>query len=91
MKFIYPAIITPHEDGSCSSVVPDLTGCEASGFNLNDCMEETNHRVLEWITLELEEGASLPSVSDAADLPLKEGQFVRQVCVTYRAYDGWDE
>ncbi len=91
MKFIYPAVITPQADGHFSSVVPDLEGCSAEGFNLDDCMEETNHRVLEWITLELDEGGILPPVSDAEDLPLRDGQFIRQVCVTYRAYEGWDE
>ncbi len=91
MKFIYPAILTPMEDGSFEAVVPDLEGCRVSGFNLNDCMEEANHAVLEWITLELEEDGVLPPVSEHEDLPLEEGQFVRNVCVTYRAYDGWDE
>lgn len=91
MKFTYPAILTPHDDGSFSSVVPDLEGCEATGFNLDDCMEETNHRVLEWITLELEDTYTLPPVSDPEDLTLEENQFVRHVCVTYRAYEGWDE
>ena len=35
--------------------------------------------------------AALPPVSDAADLELAEGEFVRVMSLTYRLTDGWDE
>ena len=91
MKFIYPAILSKQEDGRYTAMVPDLEGCTASGDSLDEVMEEANAAVLTWITLELEEEASLPPVSDISDLVLKENEFVRNVCVTYRMTDGWEE
>ena len=94
MRFIYPAILHPLDDGSYEAVVPDLEGCRATGFSIDDCMEEANAAVLEWITLELEEDIPfLPPVSDPEDLAplLRPGDFLRNVCVTYRSTDGWDE
>lgn len=94
MKFIYPAIV--HQSGTdrFEAYVPDLDGCRAEGFSLDDVMEELNHTMLEWITLEIDEGdGMLPPISDAEDLKdlIKQGDLIRNVCVTYRSYDGWDE
>ena len=93
MRFIYPAILRPLEGGHYAASVPDLDGCRAEGFSIDDCMEELNAAALDWITLELEEEGTLPPVSDPEDLTdlLKEGDFIRNVCVTYRALDGWEE
>ena len=91
MKFIYPAVIHPLKEGGFEATFPDLEDCRAKGFSIDDVMEEANAAALAWITLELEEELPLPPVSDPQDIPLAEGDFVRNVCVTYRAYDGWDE
>ena len=94
MRFIYPAIIHPNEDGTFTARMADLEGCEATGFSIDDCMEEINAAALNWITLELEEeDGSLPPISDHEDLrrQLAENEFIRNVSVIYRLYDGWDE
>ena len=94
MKFIYPAIIHKSGDERFEAYVPDLEGCRAEGFSLDDVMEEMNHAMLDWITLEIDDGdGTLPPISEAEDLEglLTEGDLVRNVCVTYRSYDGWDE
>ncbi len=94
MRFIYPAIIRPMEDGSFYAYLPDLEGCTATGFSIDDCLEEANAAVLNWIETELEEEVPfLPPVSDPEDIIplLKEGEFIRNVCVTYRIMEGWDE
>ena len=94
MKFIYPAILHPLEDGHYRAYVPDLDGCQAEGFSIDDVMEELNQAMLNWITLELEEGdGGLPLISEPEDLRplLEDGDIIRNVCVTYRSYDGWDE
>ena len=93
MKFIYPAVFTTHEDGSTECYFPDLEACTASGGDLEDCLENASAAAYDWISVELEDedGGLLPSVSDESDLDLKEGQFVRNICVTMRFYEGWDE
>ena len=94
MKFIYPAIVKKINDERFEARVPDLEGCVAAGFSEDDVMIEINRVMLEWITLELEEDQPfLPPVSEPEDLQplLAEDEFIRNVCVTYRSYDGWDE
>ena len=56
MKFIYPAIIHKSGDERFEAYVPDLEGCRAEGFSLDDVMEEINHAMLDWITLEIDDG-----------------------------------
>ena len=93
MRFIYPAIIRPNPDGTFTATMADLEGCTATGFSIDDCLEEINAAALTWITLELEEDGLLPPISDHEDLKerLAENEFIRDVSVMYRAYDGWDE
>ncbi len=94
MKFIYPAIIHPAGEEHFEAYVPDLEGCRAEGFSIDDVMEEINLAMLNWVTLEIEDGdGTLPPISDAEDLKdlLGDGDFIRSVCITYRSYDGWDE
>ena len=92
MRFIYPAIVRPLKDGWFEATLPDLEGCTAKGFSIDDCMDEANAAALTWITLELEEDDPvLPPVSDPEDLDPGPDGFIRQVCITYRAFDGWEE
>ena len=92
MKLIYPAILRPLDDGKFEARYPDLEGCIAVGDSINDCLEEANAAALAWIDTELNEfDGTLPPVSDAADLELAEGEFVRVMSLTYRLTDGWDE
>lgn len=39
----------------------------------------------------MEDEMDLPPVSDESDLTLQEGDVVRNIQVTIRMYDGWDE
>ena len=93
MRFIYPAVIHPNGDGTFTATMVDLAECSATGFSIDDCLEEINAAALAWITLELEEEGSLPPVSDHEDIRplLKENDFIRNISIMYRSYDGWDE
>ena len=92
MKFIYPAVFTPETDGSYRASFPDLEGCTASGSSLDDAVEKANEAAAQWLTVELdEEVPDIPPVSDPDDIQLKEGQILRNIQVTYRFYEGWDE
>ena len=94
MRFIYPAILHPNDDGTFTATMADLEGCTATGFSIDDCLEEINAAALTWITLELEEeDGELPAISDHEDIRprLQENEFIRDVSIMYRSYDGWDE
>ena len=38
-----------------------------------------------------EDTFELPPVSHPEDIDLKEGEFIRNIAVTIRLFDGWDE
>lgn len=90
MKFIYPAIIKKTDSGY-QAIMPDLEDCSAEGDSLDDVLDNANAAVLNWIEVELESECYLPPVSDEDDLHLEEGEFVRNICVTMRMSDGYDE
>ncbi len=94
MKFIYPAVIHKGEDGIYTATFPDLEGCTACADDLEEAVFEAHNAAEEWLLLELDEmteDGSLPLVSDPADIPLSPGDVIRNICVTVRLYEGWDE
>lgn len=92
MKFIYPAVFHKAEDGTYQGYFPDLECCYAKGDTLEDAVENANEAATDWISLELsEEEPELPYITDVSDIPLKEGEVVRQISVNLRFYEGWDE
>ncbi len=94
MKFIYPAVFRQKEDGTYEGWFPDLEQCFAWGETLEEAIENANESATEWLTLEIdemEEGDTLPPVTDPRDIPCRKGEIVRNISVTYRFYDGWEE
>lgn len=92
MKFIYPAVFSCTEEGTYTGRFPDLEGAVVFGETLEETVDEANQAASDWITAELmEEEAILPPVSDTEDIPLKSGEIIRNICVTIRFYEGWDE
>ncbi|HIV17148.1 MAG TPA: type II toxin-antitoxin system HicB family antitoxin [Candidatus Alectryocaccobium stercorigallinarum] len=92
MKFIYPAIVKKLDDDRYYARFPDLECCEAYGDSIDEVMDNANAAAYTWIETELEDDdAVLPRVSDFEDIALDEGEFLRNVCVTMRFFEGWDE
>ena len=86
MTFTYPAVITPRKEEKGFMIrLPDLEGCVAEGRDLEDALQRIREDAEDWIRIELEEfDGNLPFASHPEDLELAEGEFVRQVLVTYR-------
>ena len=92
VKFIYPAVFRKAEDGGYQGYFPDLECCYAKGDTLEEAVDDANEAARCWLTGELEEDDwELPPVSDVHDLELEEGDVVRNIVVTIRFYEGWDE
>ena len=92
MKFIYPAVFRENEDGSFEGYFPDLTGCTVKADSLEDAVEEANEAARCWIEAELaDDDPQMPPVTDHDDLTLSKKETVRNICVTVRFYEGWDE
>ncbi|MBO6164061.1 MAG: type II toxin-antitoxin system HicB family antitoxin [Lachnospiraceae bacterium] len=86
MTFTYPAIITPPgPEGNFRVELPDLEGCFAERADLEDALQEAREAAEDWVRIELEEfEGNLPFASHPEDLELTEGQFLRQILVTYK-------
>lgn len=92
MKFIYPAVFHKTDSGKYEAYFPNLKCCYAQGDTLDEAIDNANAAAYDWIYSELlEEDCDLPSVSDENDLDLKDGDIVRNISVTIRLTDGWDE
>lgn len=92
VKFIYPAVFRKTEDGGYQGYFPDLECCYAKGDTLEEAVDDANEAARCWLTGELEEDDwEPPPVSDVHDLELEEGDVVRNIAVTIRFYEGWDE
>lgn len=92
MRFIYPAVFRKTEYGKYKAHFPDLECCYAEGDTLEEAVDNANEAASNWISAELmEEDWDLPSISDESDIALEEGDVVRNIAVTIRLRDGWDE
>lgn len=92
MRFIYPAVFHKTEDSKYKAHFPDLECCYAEGDTLEEAVDNANEAASNWISAELmEEDWDLPSISDESDIALEEGDVVRNIAVTIRLRDGWDE
>lgn len=91
MRFIYPAIIRKQENGTFHAFFPDLEDCHANGDTIDEVLDNANEAAANWIAVELEMEGQLPPISDEVDMQLQEGDIVRNIAVTMRMTDGWDE
>ena len=91
MQFIYPAVFSKREDGGYRGYFPDLEQCYAEGDTLDEALNSAIEEARTWIQVELEDTFELPPVSHPDFLDLQEGEFVRNIAVTIRLTDGWDE
>lgn len=65
MKYVYPAVFHPEEDGGYSITFPDLPGCITQGDDLADGIEMAED-ALAMILCDYEDrGAVIPAPSDA--------------------------
>ena len=73
MKYVYPAVFTPEDNGQFSVYFPDLEGCYTSGDNLWDAIYMAED-VLAMTLVSYEDKAKIiPVLSEK--LPLEEGEF----------------
>ena len=90
MKFVYPAIFKPREDGGYHVVFPDLEQCYAEGDTLEEAIEHAKEAEATWISVEMEDGTELPQSAAIDESKLEEGSFVRSVSAIIKFVDDYD-
>lgn len=83
MKYAYPAIFTPQEDGYILSTVPDLPGCVSGGNGLAEAIFTTGEAAATWLWDSEEKKEPIPP-------PTKPGQVEAPAFVNY-VYADTDE
>jgi predicted RNase H-like HicB family nuclease len=92
MKFIYPAVFHKTDSGRFEGYFPDLEDCHVQGDTLEEAVDNANEAAYNWISSELmEEDWDLPPVSDEHDIEREAGDVIRNIAVTIRLFEGWDE
>lgn len=91
MKFVYPAVFIKVKRAA-TRVISRICLLRGKGETLDEAVENANEAALDWINLELsEDEVNLPPVSEVSDLELKEGDIVRNIQVTIKFMEGWEE
>lgn len=83
MTFTYPAVFQPQEDGSYKGYFPDLDGCTFEGPTLDETLNAAIEAERSWIEIETDEDETrgLPYISEHEDIPVNEGEFIRDIAV----------
>jgi len=90
MKFSYPAVFYPEEDGKGYAVtVPDLPGCTSGGDTLAEAILMGVDAASGWIRTSLEDGEDIPQPSPIEDIkpdPRIGSGFVNWIALDIEAY-----
>lgn len=86
-KYVYPAILTPEENGAYSIVFPDLEGCYTCGDNLEDALEMAEDALALVLYGYEKDRRLIPAPSKRNELIVNGEEFVNYVAcdtMTYR-------
>lgn len=87
MKYVYPAIFTPVENGEYSIRVPDLPGCVTCGKDLADALDMAQDAISMWLTDAEDSKEEIPPASNVFDIKCDKSEFVNLIAadtVEYR-------
>jgi len=73
MKYVYPAVFTPEDNGQFSLNFPDLESCYTCGDNLGDALYMAEDVLA--MTLVSHEDKGIPIPVPSEKLPLEAGEF----------------
>ena len=91
MKFVYPAGFHKSEKGGYEGYFPDLWPAARQRARLWTRQKMPTRQLSDWINLELRGRGKSSPVSEVSDLELKEGDIVRNIQVTIKFMEGWEE
>jgi len=86
MKYIYPALFRPLDDGTYYVRVPDLPGCQTEGHNLQDAYDMVQDAISMWICDSEDSHEPIPEASDIHGFAHADPEFISLVSVDTKAY-----
>lgn len=91
MMITYPAVFRQKEDGSWHCDFPDLAGCYGDGATVDEAIDDAIESERAWVLARFEDEEDLPLVSGAEDIPLAEGEHIRQIGAIIKLMEGFEE
>ena len=79
MRYVYPAIFHPEENGEYSVWFPDLTGCVTQGNNLYDALYMAQDALNSWLEFLEDERKVIATPSDIKKISLEGEQFATYI------------
>lgn len=76
MRYVYPAIFQPNNDGSITVAFPDLPGCVTEGKDIANAMVMARDALALYLDTCDELNDPFPSASNASDVHAKQGGYV---------------
>ena len=67
MKYVYPAIFTPVDDGQFDVYIPDLPHCRTCGNNLEDAIQMAEDASSMWLWDAENNNEKIPQASDTVN------------------------
>lgn len=86
MKYIYPAVFQPLDDGSYYVKIPDLPGCQTEGHDLQDAYDMVQDAIAMWVCDSEDGYEAVPPASDIHGVTHTDPEFVSLVSVDTTAY-----
>jgi predicted RNase H-like HicB family nuclease len=86
MKYVYPVIFTPAEDGGYLIAFPDFPRIHTDGDSLTDAFDMAEDALNLWLWNAEEEKQKIPVPSDLEKIPVPEGSLVSLVKADTLAY-----
>ena len=84
MKYIYPALLHPNDDGSTTITFPDLPGTNSEGKDPVNTAEMAEASLEEWIEYLIDKKMEIPKASAIQDIKLEDGWYTALVSADVR-------
>lgn len=86
MKYVFPAIFKPLENGEYFIKVPDLPGCITEGKNLPDALDMAKDAISMWLCDAEDNNEPIPPASNIIKITCEKGEFVTLISVDTTEY-----
>ena len=80
-EYVYPAVFHANDDGSYTTIYPDLPGCISEGKSLENALYMAQDALRQWLECTLEVGQEIPTASSIENISHEQGEFVNLVRV----------
>jgi len=79
MRYQYPIVLIPEEEGGYSVIVPDLPGCVTQGDTAEDAFAMAKDAMAGWIEVTLEDQEEVPKPSTLEETARRLGEILDEI------------